>query len=90
MGVNVRIPGVIAEQSGGERLIRLPACPSVRECLESLVRQYPGLAGELFDDRGILLLRWVVALNDRICSEELSRAVKDGDTIALEPLIAGG
>jgi molybdopterin converting factor small subunit len=44
------------------------------------------------DDRGVLLLKWVIFVNGEIVNapDELSNPARDGDVITLVPMVAGG
>jgi molybdopterin converting factor small subunit len=64
----------------------------VHTCIDELIRQYPDLEGEIFDDQGMLLLKWMVYINRRIAgaADALSNPVRKGDMIELLPVVAGG
>ena len=65
---------------------------SVHECIVDLIRRHPGLKGTILDEKGRILLKWMVYINDQsaVSSAELSYRLKDGDKIALLPMVAGG
>ena len=79
------------QKTDGAATAEVNGC-TVGECIEGLVRQYPSLRGEILDSRGIVLLKWMVYINNRGLgsSDELSYPVKQGDTITLFPMISGG
>ena len=91
MSIKIKIPESLQQKTGGESSIDVVG-DTLGECLETLVRRYPGLKGEIVDAQGILLLRWVIFVNGKIAntSEELLHPVKGGDLIVLIPMIAGG
>jgi len=57
-----------------------------------LVHGYPALKGEIIDGQGMLLVKWVIFINNKpvVGSDELSVPVTDGDVILLVPMVAGG
>ena len=57
-----------------------------------LVLRYPALKGEIVDGQGMLLVKWIIFINDKpvVASDELSVPVTDGDVILLVPMMAGG
>lgn len=91
MSITIKIPEPLQQRTGGEASIDV-AGSTLGECLETLVRRYPGLRGEIVDEQEMLLLKWVVSVNGKISdtSEEMLCTVKPGDVITLIPMIAGG
>ncbi len=91
MSIIIKMPECLKEKTGGLSSIDVVG-DTLRECLETLVRRYPGLKGEIVDAQGILLLRWVILVNGKIAdtSEELLHSVKEGDVIVLIPMLDGG
>ena len=64
---------------------------TVGECLNDLVRQFPGIQTKLFDKKGKLLNYVDVYVNlESSYPEELAKPVKDGDTLSITLMIAGG
>lgn len=90
MKIKIKIPNSLQQKTDGESSIDVE-CDSIGECLETLVRRYPLLQGEILDTQGVLLLKWMVVVNERICrTSELPPPLKKGDVIVLAPVIAGG
>ena len=91
MKAKINIPTYIKDKTRGVTQAEVTGS-NVQECIESLMRQYPNLEGEILDDRGRILLRWMVYINNESInsSDELSHPVKEGDTIEFLPVIAGG
>jgi molybdopterin synthase sulfur carrier subunit len=91
MSIKIEIPEHLREKTMGKAFVDVMG-HTLRECLVTLVRRYPGLRGEIVDDRGILLLKWVIFINGKIVdtSGELSHPATDGDVIVLVPMVAGG
>lgn len=64
---------------------------TVGECLNHLIRQYPGMEKALFAKKDKLLNFIEVFVNDGTAyPNELSKPVKDGDKINLLVMLAGG
>ncbi len=64
---------------------------TVGECLERVVKEYPDLGPELFDDEGQLLANMRVFVNgESAFPAELARPLKAGDVIDITPMMAGG
>lgn len=91
MSVKIKIPESLQQKTGGKSIIDVVG-DTIGECLEKLIRRYPGLKGEIVDAQGILLLKWAILVKGRNSksSEELLDPVKRGDVIVLIPMIAGG
>jgi len=64
---------------------------TVGNCLDNLVRQYPGMGKTLFDKKGKLLRVIEVYINSKSAyPDELAKQVKDGDNVHITLLLAGG
>jgi molybdopterin converting factor small subunit len=91
MSIKIIIPEHLQRKTDGKSSIDVLG-DTVRECLVSLVQRYPGLKGEIVDAQGVLLLKWLIFVNEKIAStsDELSHPVKNGDEIIFVPMITGG
>ena len=91
MSTKINIPEYLKDKTDGQTTIDVTG-NTLRECLGALVRCYPALKGEIVDGQGMLLVKWVIFVNDKlvVASDELSVPVTDGDMILLVPMIAGG
>jgi molybdopterin converting factor small subunit len=64
---------------------------TVRECLNALIKQYPGMKKMLFDKSGKLHDYVSVFVGGAIAyADELDKPVKDGDTLHILYIIGGG
>ena len=64
---------------------------TVGQCLDELVRRFPGIKSRLFDKKGKLLNYIDIYVNQESSyPEELAKAVRDGDELHITLLIAGG
>jgi MoaD family protein len=90
MAITVRIPTPLRTLTGGKDEVAASG-KTLRELIEDLEKNYPGLKDRLCDDKGIR--RFVnVHLNEEDVRflDGLDTAVKDGDAISVVPAIAGG
>lgn len=89
--VSVHVPTALRAHVGDQAKVDV-AGGTVREVLDHLVEQHPGLRGRLLDDEGELNKFVNVYVNDEDVRflENLATALKAGDTVTLVPSIAGG
>ena len=72
---------VVAEVSGN----------TVGQCLNHLVRQFPAIKEEIFDEDGkVAAEAWIFVNGESAFPEELAKPVKDGDVIDIIPIAVGG
>lgn len=90
MSVKIKIPKYLQNKTNGEAITEVEG-HTIRECIAALIRQHTALEGEILDDRGMVLLKWMVYINNGVApSDELGHPVKDGDVIVLLPIVPGG
>lgn len=90
MNVQVRVPQIFRKHTGGAKIVTVQG-KTVREVLETLDREYPGLRERLLD--GKELHRFVnIYLNDEDIRflKYLDSELKEGDVISILPAVAGG
>ena len=64
---------------------------TVGECLDDLVRQFPGMKPKLFHKNGDLLAYVEIYVNQESSyPEELAKRVNDGDRLHITLVLAGG
>jgi MoaD family protein len=91
VSVDIRVPAVLRSQTGGQAVVQAQGS-TIGEVLQSLVGQYPGVEGQVFNDDGSLHRFVNVYVNDddvRYLSA-LETPVKDGDEVSILPAVAGG
>ena len=90
MAINVRIPTPLRTLTGGKD--EVPALgKNVREVIDDLERNYPGIKDRLCDDKGVRRFVNIYQNEEDIrFLDGLDTAVKDGDAISVVPAIAGG
>jgi molybdopterin converting factor small subunit len=90
MGVQVHIHKTHRVSTDGKDVV-LAEGNCVGECLEHLVKQYPGMKDVLFDKKGKLRNIIEIYLNhESAYPDELQKTVRDGDEIHLTFMLAGG
>jgi molybdopterin synthase sulfur carrier subunit len=89
--VSVHVPTALRGHVGEQAKVEVEGA-TVRDVLDRLVEQHPGLRGRLLDDAGELNKFVNVYVNDEDVRflENLGTALKAGDTVTLVPSIAGG
>ncbi len=91
MPVKVRIPTPLQKLTKDQPEVNIVA-KSVKELLDSLEREFPGIKGRLCDESGRVRRFVNIYLNEediRFLNQE-STSLKDGDEISIIPAIAGG
>lgn len=91
MSVTVRIPTPLRPLAGGKAEVQV-AGTSIREVLESLEGQHPGLKTRLCTKDGQLqrFINFYVNENDVRDLQGMDSEVKSGDVLSIVPAIAGG
>lgn len=91
MGVNVRIPTPLRKFTGGKDEVEVSGA-SIIEVIEDLENNFPGIKDKLCDESGKVRKFLNIYLNDEDVRfmDSVNTEVRDGDSIALVPAIAGG
>jgi molybdopterin converting factor small subunit len=91
MSVEVRVPTLLRPHVGGGASVSSDGA-TVGEVFQTLIAQFPGLAGNLIDDDGQLHKFVNVYRNDDDIRylEGLDTKVTDGDVLSILPAVAGG
>jgi molybdopterin converting factor small subunit len=64
---------------------------NVGECLDSVIRQHPGIEKQMFEKKGMLKRHVEVLVNGKSTTpKELAYPVKDGDSLAVLVFLSGG
>ena len=90
MAIKVRIPTPLRTLTGGKDEVPAQG-KNVREIIDDLERNFPGLKDRLCDDKGVRRFVNIYQNEEDIrFLDGLDTAVKDGDSISVVPAIAGG
>lgn len=90
MAVKVRIPTPLRTLTTGKDEVEAKGA-TVREIIDDLERNYPGLRERLCDEKGVRRFVNIYQNEEDIrFLESLETQVKDGDSISIVPAIAGG
>jgi molybdopterin synthase sulfur carrier subunit len=91
VAVEVRLPTILRQHAGGQASVQ-GIGETVGEVLEDLVRQFPGLAGQVVTEDGALHKFVNVYVNDDDVRylEGLETKVPDGSVVSILPAVAGG
>jgi len=90
MDVTVRIPTPLRSLTGGEDQLKI-AAGTVREVIEALEKQHPGMRDRLLDDKGVRrFVNIYVGDEDIRFLDGLETRLSAGTEISIVPAIAGG
>ena len=91
MTVEVQIPAVLKKLTGGAKSVKGDG-QTVRELLENLDRDFPGIRQQLTGEDGQLHRFVNIYLNDEDIRflKQMETPLQDGDVISILPAIAGG
>jgi molybdopterin synthase sulfur carrier subunit len=97
MAVTVKLPTILRSYVGGEATVEANVtgnghATTVRDLLDHLGRRYPGLTDRIVTDQGGLhrFVNLYVNGEDVRYLGALDAHVKEGDTVAILPAVAGG
>ena len=91
MGVKINIHPSLYQQANNKRLISEVDGETVGQCLEQLIKHFPGIEKVIFSKNGELLNYVDIYVNGASAyPEELAKTVKDGDELYVLATIAGG
>lgn len=91
MSVKVNIPYPHLQQFTGNRDVVEVNGSTVGECLDHLVKQFPGIEKGIFGEHSKLLSYVMVFINKEYTSPaELDKPLNDGDELTIALIIAGG
>ena len=91
MSVTVRIPTQLRPLTGGVSELKVDA-GNVREVIELVDREHPGLKARVLDEQGSLrrFVNMFVADEDIRFLQGLDTALSAGSTLSIIPAVAGG
>ncbi|MDO8462003.1 MAG: MoaD/ThiS family protein [Deltaproteobacteria bacterium] len=91
MAIKVRIPTPLQKLTGNQGEIDAKGV-TVNEVLADLEKQFPGIKGRLYDEKGALrrFINFYVNNEDIRFLKGETTPIKEGDELSIVPAIAGG
>jgi MoaD family protein len=91
VGVKVRVPTLLRGHVGGQAVVEAEG-RTVRDLLDDLEAQYPGLTDTIVGEDGTLRRFINLYVNDEDVRYlgALEAAIDEGDTVSILPAVAGG
>ena len=90
MSVKINIPSYMQSFTDNMRVVELNGS-TVGECLDHLVKQFPGMKKQLFSKDGDLFENIIMSVNgESAYPEQLIKPVQDGDELNIVVIIGGG
>lgn len=91
MPVDVRLPTVLRQHAGGQASVQANGS-TLGEVIDDLVRQFPGLAGQVVTDEGTLhrFVNVYVGDDDVRYLDKLDTKLTGDEVISILPAVAGG
>lgn len=89
--INVKLPTLLRQRAGGLPEVQSEGA-TLKELLQTLEEQYPGITGGLLADDGSLRRHVNLYVNgeDVRYTGALDTELRDGDTVSILPAVAGG
>ena len=90
MNAVINLPAYLRKYAGDRETVPVTG-KNIRECIDDLIKQYPGLKKMIYDDDGELHnYVSIFASNEIIYSDQLDKPVKDDEIIHILYIIGGG
>ncbi|HEX9896924.1 MAG TPA: MoaD/ThiS family protein [Dehalococcoidales bacterium] len=90
MSIAINLPAYLRPYANDNESIAVKG-KTIQECLNDLIKKYPGLKKMVFDQDGQLhTYVSIFAANEIVYADQLEKTVKDGDTIHILYIIGGG
>ena len=90
MSTKINIPSYMQSLTNNMKVVEVKGS-TVGECLNYLVKQFPGMKKWLFSKKGSLFENIIISINgESAYPEQLTKPVKDGDELNILLLIGGG
>lgn len=92
MGVNVKIPTQLRELAGGVPEVSMSGVGSVREMIDKLKADHPGLVERILDDEGEIrrFVNVYVGDEDVRFLQGMDTPLEESSTVSILPAVAGG
>ena len=90
MSIRISIPSYMKSDTNNMRAVEVNGS-TVSECLNHLVKHFPGMKERLFSKSGTLFENIIISINGKSAyPEQLTKLVKDGDELNIMFIIGGG
>ncbi len=90
MSIKINIPSYMQSFTNNMEVVEVNGS-TVGECLNHLVKQFPGIKKQLFSKNGKLFEYIIISVNgESAYPEQLAKPVKDGDELNIVVIIGGG
>ncbi|MDQ1439358.1 MAG: sulfur-carrier protein [Acidimicrobiaceae bacterium] len=90
MPVDVNLPTILRQHAGGQKTVKANGS-TLQEVFEDLVRQFPGLDGQVVTDGALHKFVNVYVNDDDVrYMDKLNTKVADDDVVTILPAVAGG
>ena len=90
MSIKINIPSYMKSSTNNMEVVEVNG-NTVGECLNHLVKQFPGMKKQLFSKNGNLFENIIISVNgESAYPEQLAKPVKDGDELNIIFIIGGG
>ena len=90
MSIKINIPSYMKSFTNNMRVVEVKGS-TVGECLNHLVKQFPGMKKRLFSKNGNLFENIIISINGASAyPEQIAKPVKDGDELDIVFIIGGG
>ncbi len=88
--VKINIPSYMRSFTNNMEVVEVNGS-TVGKCLDHLMKQFPGIKGQLFSKHGNLFENIIISINGKSAyPEQLAKPVKDGDELNIVFIIGGG
>ena len=88
--IKIKIPSYMCSFTNNREVVEVNGS-TVGECLNHLVKQFPGMKKQLFSKTGNLFENIIISVNgESAYPEQLAKPVKDGDELNIVFMTSGG
>ena len=90
MSIKINIPAYMQSFTNNMEVVELTGS-TVGECLNHLVKQFPGMKKQIFGKNGNLFENIIISVNgESAYPEQLAKPVKEGDELNILLIVGGG
>ncbi len=90
MSIKINIPSYMKPFTNNMEVVEVNGS-TVGECLNHLVKQFPGMKKQLFSKNGNLFESIIISVNgESAYPEQLAKPVKEGDELNILLIVGGG